>query len=115
MSNTMTLKPRVSEKAYGQSLSSNVYVFQVPTEANKMTVAQAVETQFNVTVTSVNIIVAKGKVKTTYRKRGGRTSGSRSDIKKAYVTVKGGDHIAIFANEEDNKADSKPAAKKEKK
>lgn len=112
MSMTMTLKPRVSEKAYGQSLASNVYVFQVPSNANKMTVAEAVAAQFNVTVTKVNVAVAKGKAKTTYRKRGGRTSGSRPDVKKAYVTIKAGDHIAIFANEEDNKADKKPAAKR---
>lgn len=112
MSMTMTLKPRVSEKAYGQSVASNVYVFQVPSDANKMTVADAVTAQFSVTVTKVNIMVAKGKAKTTYRKRGGRTSGSRPDVKKAYVTLKSGDSIAIFASEEDTKTDKAPAKSK---
>lgn len=117
MSKSMILKPRVSEKAYGQSLTGNVYVFQVPTDANKLTVAKAVQEQFEVTVEAVNIMKVKGKVKRTVRKRGRQTTGTRPDIKKAYVTVKEGDHIAIFANEEDNKAaDAKPAkAKKEKK
>lgn len=111
MSTTMTLKPRVSEKAYAQSQAANVYVFQVPADANKLTIAEAVESQFGVTVLAVNIANIKGKVKTSYRKRGGRTSGARADIKKAYVTVKQGDTIPVFASEEDNK----PAAKKEKK
>ena len=113
MSKTMTLKPRVSEKAYGQSVASNVYVFQVPSDANKMTVAEAVTAQIGVTVTKVNVAAAKGKLKTTYRKRGGRTSGSRPDVKKAYVTLKSGDSIPIFASEEDKKADKK--AEKSKK
>jgi large subunit ribosomal protein L23 len=113
MSKSMTLKPRVSEKAYGLSLNSNVYVLQVPSDANKMTVAEAVSAQFGVTVTNVNIAVAKGKLKTTYRKRGGRTSGSRSDVKKAYVTLKSGDSIAVFASEEDQKTE-KPAEKSKK-
>lgn len=107
MSLTMTLKPRISEKAYALSQTGNVYVFQVPTDANKMMIAEAVSAQFNVTVTNVNIVVAKGKVKTTYRKRGGRSVGTRSDVKKAYVTLKAGDHIAIFANDEDEKAEAK--------
>jgi large subunit ribosomal protein L23 len=111
----MILKPRISEKAYDQSLSNNVYVFQVPINANKLTVAKAVEEQFEVTVEAVNIMKVKGKVKRTIRKGGRQTMGTRPDIKKAYVAVKEGDHIAIFVNEEDNKAaDTKPA-KKEKK
>ena len=111
MDKTMTLKPRISEKAYGQSQSANVYVFVVPQEANKLTVAQAVEAQFEVTVLSVNITNVKGKVKTSYRKRGARNTGARTDIKKAYVTVKQGDVIPVFATEEDEK----PAADKSKK
>lgn len=107
MSLIMTLKPRLSEKAYNQSQASNVYVFQVPNDANKTTVAQAVSAQFEVTVEAVNIIVAKGKVKQAYRKRGGRTSGIRNDIKKAYVTVKQGDVIPVFASEDDQKSDAK--------
>ncbi len=104
----MTLKPRISEKAYAMSVASNVYVFQVPIDANKVTVAEAVAKQFDVTVTGVNIVVAKGKVKTTYKKRGGRSTGTRVDVKKAYVTLKDGDSIAIFATEDDKKASDAP-------
>lgn len=115
MSKSMILKPRVSEKAYAHSQTDNVYVFQVPTDANKLTVAKAVEDQFDVTVLGVNIMKVKGKVKRTVRRRGRQSTGTRPDIKKAYVKVKDGDHIAIFANEEDNKAAEAKPAKKEKK
>jgi large subunit ribosomal protein L23 len=113
-SKTMTLRPRVSEKAYGMSQLHNTYVFVVPGDANRLTVAQAVAAQFNVTVEDVNILNVKGKVKRTVRKGGRATTGRDNDIKKAYVTLKQGDTIAIFASEEDKKADDKKAAKAKK-
>lgn len=116
MEKTMTLKPRISEKAYGMSQSSNVYVFQVPADANKLTVSAAVSSQFGVTVTDVNISVAKGKKKRTVRKGGRQSFGTRPNIKKAYVTLKDGDNIAIFATEDDQKPEvSAQKSKKEKK
>ena len=115
MSKTLVLKPRVSEKAYGMSQEGrNVYVFEVPKDANKHTVAEAVAAQFEVTVEAVNIAVAKGKTKRTVRKGGRPIAGRQNDVKKAYVTVKQGDTIAVFkATEEDEKPAAK--AKKEKK
>lgn len=100
---SMTLKPRVSEKAYGLSQANNVYVFTVPTSANKITVAQAVTSQFNVTVETVNMVVAKGKKVRTIRLGRSRARGSmgtRATVKKAYVTLKKGDNIAIFESDE---------------
>lgn len=108
----MTLRPRVSEKAYGLSQVRNTYVFDVPMDANRVTVAQAVAAQFKVTVEDVNISVLKGKAKRTVRKGGRASTGRDVTIKKAYVTLKAGDSIAIFAVE-DEKADK--TAKKEKK
>ena len=100
----MVLKPRLSEKAYGQSIKSNTYAFIVPGEANKLTVASAVAEQFGVNVTSVNILNILGKTKRSYSK-GSRKyiNGQRSDAKKAYVTLKQGDSIPIFASEEEPK------------
>ena len=111
MSMTMTLKPRVSEKAYGLSQTDNVYVFVVPGDANRLTVAQAVAAQFKVTVLTVNMLNVKGKVKRTVRKGGRATTGKDNDFKKAYVTLKEGDSIAVFATVDE---ETKPA-KKEKK
>lgn len=131
MSKVMILRPRMSEKTYGQSQALNVYTFDVPAEANKHSVARAVATQFDVTVKSVNIVNVKGKAKRTIS-RGGRrvANGSQSDVKKAFVTLTEGQTIPIFAavEEEEQKAEKraeqmakavekaeKKAAKKEKK
>jgi len=108
----MILKPRVSEKAYGQSQTMSTYVFVVPVDVNRHEVAGAVSAQFDVTVTDVNILNVKGKVKRTIRKGGRQTMGKDVDFKKAYVTLKEGDSIAVFATED---ADNEPKGKKEKK
>jgi large subunit ribosomal protein L23 len=97
MSMSLVLKPRVSEKAYGLSQVRNTYVFDVERAANKHTIARAVEAQYNVTVTEVNVVNAKGKAKRTVRKGGRPTVGYTSDVKKAYVTLKAGDSMPIFA------------------
>ncbi len=114
MDSIMTLKPRVSEKAYDKSQNHGVYVFEVPHDATKLTIADAVKAQFDVTVTDVNIVNVKGKAKQQYRKRGKRSIGKRPDIKKAYVTLKTGDAIAIFPKEEEQK-DEQPRDAKSKK
>ncbi len=123
MSKTLVLQPRMSEKTYAQS-QAQTYVFVVPKDANKHSVARAVEAQFEVTVTGVNILNQKGKAKRTIS-RGGRrvANGSQSDIKKAYVTIAEGQSLPIFeaieeaeAKEEKiNKQVEKAAAKAEKK
>ncbi len=100
MSKTMTLKPRMSEKAYATSVAKNTYVIDVPTDATKLTVAAAVEAQFDVKVKSVRVVLAKGKTKRTVRKGGRPTMGQRSDVKKAYVTLKDGQSLPFFAEVE---------------
>jgi large subunit ribosomal protein L23 len=123
MDKTTVLKPRLSEKAYGLSQARNTYVFDVPHDANKHTVARAVATQFSVTVTDVNVANIKGKAKRTVRKNGRAAMGRQNAIRKAYVTLKAGDSLPLFAavEEETAKADktaeviSKAQAKIDKK
>ena len=108
MTSGLKLRPIMSEKAYAVSERQRTYVFDVPKSANKHSVARAVASQFEVTVEDVNIAVIKGKVKRTYRKTGRSVKGSRSDIKKAYVTVKEGQSIPIFeAMKEEEEAQEK--------
>ena len=116
MDKTMTLKPRISEKSYALSQARNTYVFDVPVSANKMEIGKAVEAQFKVTVTEVNVMNVKGKVKRTVRKGGRPIMGKRANGRKAYVTLKDGDSIPVFAaiEEANAPADAKPV-KKEKK
>lgn len=97
MDKTIVLVPRMSEKAYGTSQGLNTYVFDVPKDANKHTVARAVAAQYEVTVENVNITVTKGKTKRTVRKGGRVARGKQSDIKKAYVRLKQGDALPLFA------------------
>ena len=105
MSKITLIRPRVSEKAYGLSQKNNVYVFEVPSESNKQTIAAAVAAQYDVTVENVNVTNVKGKVKRTVRRGGRQTYGQRKDIKKAYVSLKEGDSIVIFpADDETNEA-----------
>ncbi len=99
--------PRVSEKAYAQSQRENIktYVFEVPTGSNKHSVARAITAQYDVVVTSVRTTTAKGKVKQSYRKGGRPITGVRSDVKKAYVTLRAGDSLPLFV--EDAKEEEK--------
>jgi large subunit ribosomal protein L23 len=113
MSNLETvLKPRMSEKAYGVSQLRNTYVFDVTGDTNKHSVARAIAEQYSVTVTAVRVINVKGKVKRTIRKGGRPSMGRQSDVKKAYVTLKAGDTLPIFAAIEE--AEKKEAEVQEK-
>ncbi len=111
MSKTLQVRPRVSEKAYAIS-QTGTYIFVVPTEANKVEVAKAVEAQFDVTVVSVNTVTQKGKAVRFYRK-GRFDNGTRSDLKKAYVRLAEGQTIPVFAADE--QAAEAEAPKKAKK
>ncbi len=121
----IVLIPRVSEKAYAisQMPGAKTYVFEVPLNVNKNTIAKAISASYDVTVTSVRTTVVKGKVKQSYRKGGRPQVGQRSDIKKAYITLREGDSLPIFeeiaaeeakAAEAEEKA-AKKAAKQSKK
>ncbi|RZU47338.1 LSU ribosomal protein L23P [Fluviicoccus keumensis] len=84
------LGPHISEKANIAAETRNQQVFRVSLDANKLEIKKAVEKLFGVEVEAVNTVVIKGK-----SKRFGRTPGRRSDIKKAYVTLKAGAEIQL--------------------
>ena len=98
MSKIVALKPRVSEKTYAQAETSNTYVFDVPKAANKHDVARSVASQYEVTVTGVRLASVPGKPKRSIRRKGRNIfNTSRSDIRKAFVTLKEGDKLPIFS------------------
>lgn len=103
---TVFVYPRPTEKAYGLS-QQNVYVFNVPLTANKNDIAASVEAQYGVKVTRIKTIVQAGK-SVRFNRGKNRYPGktTRSDSKKAYVTLAKGDSIQVFAE---------PEAKEEKK
>lgn len=83
-------KPIVSERSM-DLLEQNKYSFYVDPSANKIEIKHAVQQLFNVTVTNVNTMNLKGKLK-----RVGRYLGRTANKKKAIVTLKDGDKIEIF-------------------
>ena len=103
------ITPRATEKAYALSTTKNVYVFNVPLTLNKNQIKEAIEKEFEVTVTGVRTVVQAGKVKRINKSRKRYVAGSttQKDIKKAYVTVKEGDKIAIFESAEAETAEEK--------
>lgn len=92
----LTIIPVNSEKAFATA-TENVYAFKVPLTANKQQVAEAVESQYGVTVLKVKSLVVKGKsVAFSRGKRARPGITHRKDTKKAYVTLIEGDSIKIF-------------------
>ncbi|QDM39716.1 MULTISPECIES: 50S ribosomal protein L23 [Bacteria] len=83
------LAPHITEKSTLLSEHNGV-VFKVANDATKPQIKEAVEALFGVKVLGVNTIVAKGKTK--------RWKGkpySRTDMKKAIVTLADGDSIDV--------------------
>lgn len=81
--------PHITEKATMLS-EHNAVVFRVANSATKPEIKAAVEALFDVNVTGVNTLVQKGKTK---KWKG--TNYSRSDMKKAIVTLKDGQSIDV--------------------
>lgn len=85
----VVLAPHITEKATLLS-EHNAVVFKVAKGASKPEIKAAVEALFGVTVKAVNTLVQKGKTK--------RWKGkpyTRSDVKKAVVTLAPGQSIDV--------------------
>ena len=85
----IVLAPHITEKTTLLAENNSV-VFKVASGASKPEIKAAVEALFNVKVTGVNTIVAKGK-----SKRWKGKPYQRSDSKKAIVTLAEGNSIDI--------------------
>lgn len=110
-SRLVALKPHMSEKSYSLSEDRNTYVFAIPAGSNRLAIAEAVASQYDVTVESVKVSSLPGKTRRTYRRRGRVIHrGQTPEIRKAYVRLKKGDKLPIFAAVEEAKK-----AEKEKK
>jgi large subunit ribosomal protein L23 len=85
-------RPVLTEKATGLATQGR-YVFDLLPGADRRQVKAAVEAAFKVTVTKVNILIRKGKV------RRSRLSGGsvyrETDTRRALVTLKKGDTISL--------------------
>lgn len=87
------LAPIVSEKSTFVGEKRNQVVFRVLPDATKPEIKAAVEMLFKVEVEGVQVLNTKGKAK-----RFGRFMGRRTDVRKAYVSLKEGQEVN-FASE----------------
>jgi large subunit ribosomal protein L23 len=86
--------PHVSEKSSRLADKHRQIVLEVRCDATKPVIKAAVEKMFNVKVESVTVANVKGKTK-----RSGKTTGRRSDWKKAYVRLKPGQDIDFLGQQ----------------
>jgi large subunit ribosomal protein L23 len=84
-------KVLITEKSTLAKDEMNKYTFAVDRRANKIEIAQAVETLFKVKVVDVHTMNFEGK-----KKRIGRIVGRRPNWKKAVVTLAEGSRIEIY-------------------
>ena len=88
------IRPIITERSY-DVMENNVFTFEVHKDANKIEIAKAIETIFNVKVVKVNTLNVKSKPK---RYRSNPVPGATRTWKKAMVTLAEGDTIEIFAS-----------------
>ena len=89
--NQVIVSAHLTEKASLVGQYANTYVFKVASEASKLEIKKAIENKFNVTVTKVNLLNVKGKIK-----RGGKGKlTKKSNRKKAYISLTNEDRIEI--------------------
>jgi large subunit ribosomal protein L23 len=89
---TILLAPVISEKSTMVADKYEQVAFKVMADATKPEIKAAVELMFKVQVESVSVLNVKGK-----QKRFGRFIGRRSDVRKAYVSLKPGQNIDFQA------------------
>ena len=84
-------RPLITEKNERAREAARQFAFEVHRDATKIQVKQAVEKLFNVHVIQVRTAIARGK-----NRRVGRSVGQRPNWKKAFVTLRDGETIALF-------------------
>lgn len=92
---SVLIRPLVTEKMTEISEDGAKYGFVVHLDANKIEIAKAIESRFEVNVISVNTIRHKGKLRTQFTRKG-RFAGRTPRYKKAIVTLKEGQTIDLF-------------------
>jgi large subunit ribosomal protein L23 len=85
------VRPLITEKSSAAYQDRAEYTFEVHPDATKPQIRQAIEELFGVKVTGVWTSNQRGKTR-----RVGQTAGRRPNWKKAIVTLRDGDTIAIF-------------------
>lgn len=88
---TVVERALTTEKSLNLREGQNCVTFKVAVGADKLQVKRAIEELFKVKVVDVRTMLMRGK-----KKRLGRFEGQRPAWKKALVTLRKDDHIALF-------------------
>ena len=102
MYSEIIIKPLLTEKMAVMEERENKYAFLVNINSNKTEIKKAIEAKFDVKVTKVATIRQIGKNKQMTVRSGGRTiktTGKRSDYKKAIITLEPNSTIDIMRGE----------------
>ncbi|VFP86009.1 50S ribosomal protein L23 [Candidatus Erwinia haradaeae] len=87
--------PHISEKASTSMEKNNTIVLKVSIDSSKLEIKEAIQKIFSVEVECVNTLLVKGKSK-RYKQR----IGHRKSWKKAYITIKSGQNVALVGGTE---------------
>jgi large subunit ribosomal protein L23 len=85
------VRPIITERTSAAYQARGEYTFEVARDATKQHIKAAVEQLFGVSVTGVWTMQVRGK-----SRRLGANVGRRPHTKKAIVTLRAGDSIAVF-------------------
>ena len=105
MYSNIIIKPILTEKMAVLEERENKHAFLVCKNANKAEIKKAIEKKFDVKVLKVATINLSGKHKQMTVRSGGRTirtSGKRSDFKKAIITLDSNSTIDLMRGEAAN-------------
>lgn len=105
MYSKIIIKPVLTEKLATLQERENKFAFIVSGNSNKTEIKKAIQEKFDVKILKVATLNTSGKVKQMTVKSGGktiRTSGKRSDYKKAIVTLHQDSTIDFVRGEADS-------------
>jgi len=89
------VRPLITEKMNDLNETQSKYGFIVNVNANKIEIAKAIKSKFEVDVVAINTVKYKGKTKSQFTKKG-RFEGKTASFKKAIITLKEGQTIDMF-------------------
>lgn len=87
----IVVRPMITEKSSAAWQDRKEYVFEVHPDASKGQIREALQKHFSVTVTSVRTMQMRRNAIAR-----GKTRGVTPRWKKAIVTLKAGDSLAVF-------------------
>jgi large subunit ribosomal protein L23 len=94
---SVIIKPIITEKSNAQAESLGKYFFVVNSNSNKISIKNAVQSEYGVTVEKVNTMNYPA-IRSMKTLKSGMVHSRKGSYKKAVVKVKDGDSIDFYNN-----------------